>query len=242
MQLSRNVFLFLLLLFFSLGIFFLDRFGFLSFFRGGLENLFISFSSYFVSRPKNLTEQNNCLTLETENASLKNENLSLRKLLGAPLPSSWHFLPSRIIGQEENAYIIDQGRSNGVLSGQAVMGDNYFAGKVIFVGENISRFVSFQNPDFKVSALVKKEAGGEILGRGLLLNEGGRLVLTQVLISEEIKEGDWVFTSLEKYIPADIPIGKIAKTKKISSVFQKSEVLPFLELQNLNRVFLISYK
>lgn len=216
-----------------------------SFLRSGMEQAQMPlqkiFSSWGTIKPSPVVS-NNCLELEAAIFALEKENSSLRKLLGAPLPSKWHFLPAKIIGKDGEDYIIDQGKTEGVILGQAVMGESYFAGKISFVGENISRFSSFNNGNLKIAVYLKNLKEEKITGRGLLRNEAGKIIIDQILTEEKVAVGDLVFTAGENYIPADILIGSISKTGKISSVFQKAEVFTLVDQENLNTVFLISYK
>jgi len=224
----------------------LARFGNLdSLLRSSLEQALMPLQNFFSSlgtiKPSPAVP-NSCLDLEATISSLEKENSSLRKLLGAPLPSKWHFLPAKIIGKDNKDYIIDQGKAEGVVMGQAVMSESYFAGKISFVGENISRFSSFNNSNLKIAVYLKKPEKEAIVGRGLLRNEAGKIVIDQILTEENVAAGDLVFTAGENYIPADILIGSVSKAGKISSVFQKAEVFPQVDQETLQNVFLVSYK
>lgn len=200
-----------------------------------------AFSSFRSVKPLP-NSANTCPDLEAKITALVKENSNLRKLLGAPLPSKWHFLPAKIIGQDGKDYIIDQGRENGVVLGQAVLSESYFAGKISFVGENISRFSSFNNQNLKIAVYLKKPKEEAIVGRGLLRSEAERTIIDQILTEENTAVGDLVFTAGENYIPADILIGRVTKIGKISSVFQKAEVFPQVDQETLQTVFLVSYK
>lgn len=227
-------------------VFLLTRFANMdSFLRGSLEQILRPFQNIFSSNGFVKTAPiapNKQLDLEAKIVTLEKENAQMRKLLGAPLPSKWHFLPAKIIGKDNEDYIIDQGKAEGVILGQAVLSESYLAGKISFVGENISRFSSFNNHDLKISVYLKKINSESITGRGLLRNEAGKIVIDQILTEENISTGDLVFTAGESYIPADILIGSVSKIGKVSSVFQKAEVFPVTEEGTLQNVFLVSYK
>lgn len=223
----------------------LARFGNLdSFLRSGLEQILMplqeQFSSLGIKNSPAVTNDN--LDLLAKIASLEKENGNLRKLLGAPLPSKWHFLPAKIIGKDGDDYIIDQGKVEGVLLEQVVLDETDFAGKISFVGENISRFSSFNNPNLKISVYFKNPKEEAIEGRGLLRSEAGKIIIDQILTEEKVTIGDLVFTAGENYIPADILIGTISNVGKISSVFQKAEVFPQVDQATLQNVFLVNYK
>lgn len=216
-----------------------------SFLRNGLEQTLMPLQNIFSSSGTTKLSPavpNSCLDLEAKIVTLEKENNNMRKLLGAPLPSKWHFLPAKIIGKDNKDYIIDQGKTEGVILGQAVMGESYFAGKISFVGENISRFSSFDNPNLKIAVYLKKPEKETIVGRGLLRNEAGKIVIDQILTEENVAVGNLVFTAGENFIPADIMIGSVSKVGKISSVFQKAEIFPQVNQETLQTVFLVSYK
>ena len=174
--------------------------------------------------------------------NLKKENGDLRRLLGAPLPSNWHFLPAQVIGSDNGILLLDKGKSDNVLVGQAVVFDNFMVGKIVEIGENISRLQTPTNADFKIAAVVKSPKSDDLAARGLVLVRGGRLILDQVLMEEKIAVGDIVMTALDRNIPADIPIGTITNLSQPSSVFQKAEIEPMVVSSQLKNVFLVIYK
>jgi rod shape-determining protein MreC len=237
---------FLFLLVFSLAILLFDKFGFLNFIKGGLEKIYIPFGNNLYqpsANPKpDLESQQKIIKLESEIINLKKENSDLRRLLGAPLPSKWHFLPAQIIGNDNGILLIDKGQRDGVNVNQAVIFNDFMVGKIIETGENISRLQTPNNSNFKLAVIVKSQNNENLSARGLLLVKGGRLILDQVLIEEKIVVGDIVMSALDRNIPADIPIGTITNISQPSAVFQKAEVEPMVISSQLKNVFLIIYK
>jgi rod shape-determining protein MreC len=237
---------FLFLIIFSLLLLFFDKFGFINFIKGGLEKIYIPFGNKIyqpnASLNPNSENQQKVIKLESVIINLKKENSDMRRLLGAPLPSNWHFLPAMVIGNDNGILLIDKGKADGVLVGQAVVFNDYLVGKITEIGENISRLQTPNNPDFKLAGIVKSPNNENLSARGLVFAQGGRLLLDQVLMEEKIAVGDIVMTALDRNIPADIPIGTITNISKPSAVFQKAEIEPMVISSQLKNVFLIIYK
>jgi rod shape-determining protein MreC len=237
---------FLFLIIFSLVILFFDKFGFISFIKGGLEKIYIPFGHKLyqprISSEAEPESQQKIVKLEAEIVNLKKENSDFRRLLGAPLPSSWHFLPAMVIGNDNGVLLVDKGQKDGVVVNQAVIFNDFMVGKIIETGENLSRLQTPNNPDFKLAAIVKSPNNENLSARGLILVQGGRLVLDQVLMEEKIAVGDIVMSALDRNIPADIPLGTITNISKPSAVFQKAEIEPMVISSQLKNVFLIIYK
>lgn len=243
MQSRLNFKIFLTFLFLCFLVFSLKIAGMDSFLRFPLEKTALFWDSWqFFAKKVPLEKEKNCSFLESKVTELEKENSNMRKLLGAPLPSQWHFLPAKIIGRDHNDYLIDKGRNDKVVLGQAVISESFFAGKISFVGENIARFSSFDNPNLKVAVYLKKKDGGDVIGRGLMRYEAGKSVVDQILTDEIVEIGDLVLTAGENYVPSDLLIGRVVKLGKVSSVFQKAEVFPEVDQNDLQIVFLISYK
>lgn len=166
------------------------------------------------------------------------ENEKMRKLLGAPLPSAWKFLPAKVVGLAEKMRI-EGGRKDGVEEGMIVLSENILVGRVVEVGKNSSLVQLPTTPGVKIPVVAKRKGG--VQARGLLLGQyGGRLVLDKVLQSEDIQKGDLVVTSGDESWPVDLLIGQITEVlPKSAEIYQKAQVKPLLDYDKLRIVFIV---
>ena len=77
--------------------------------------------------------------------------------------------------------------------------------------------------------------------KGVVIGKENRLILDKVLQKERLKAGDLLVTSGEKGIfPPHLLVGRIKTIEKDQrQVFQKVEVEPLINYNNLKTVFLI---
>lgn len=182
-------------------------------------------------------------SLKAQITTLRQENQAMRRLLDAPLPSSWQFLPAKVIGEEHGVLRVDKGSVDEVEGMLTVVVDGVFVGRVIKVNQTTSLVQTFKNSDFKLSVIVKPEKGEGILGKGLLIFHEGQLFLDKVLQEEKIQAGDFVLTSGEEGLAASVPIGKITKvTSEKGGIYKRGEIEPFLKEKYLETVFLIKVR
>lgn len=165
---------------------------------------------------------------------LKKENEDFRRLLQAPLPKRWAFLPAKALGKKRHL-IIDKGKTDGVKEGMTVVFENYLVGRIVKTSALSSLVLLASDAESKIS--VKTEGGV----RGLLEGRfGTRLFLTRVLQKDILGIGELVVTSGEEgYLP-DLLIGKIkSKEEESHRPFQEAEVEPILEYDKLENVFIV---
>ena len=181
-----------------------------------------------------LKEERKITDLEAQISALKKENADMRRLLGAPLPSNWQFLPAKVIGEEDGILLLDKGRSDGLTIGQVAVFENIFVGRIVSLGEQICRLETLESKNLKIQATVKNPAFEGATARGILSNSSGKLILDQVLLDESLLEGDLVLTG-------DLLIGKVKNVSK-TSLFQKAEVEPLISYSEQENVFLVIFK
>lgn len=184
--------------------------------------------------PQVLKEERKITDLEAQISALKKENADMRRLLGAPLPSNWQFLPAKVIGEEDGILLLDKGRSDGLTIGQVAVFENIFVGRIVSLGEQICRLETLESKNLKIQATVKNPAFEGATARGILSNSSGKLILDQVLLDESLLEGDLVLTG-------DLLIGKVKNVSK-TSLFQKAEVEPLISYSEQENVFLVIFK
>lgn len=241
----RRDFKVFLFVFLSIVILIGDFFGFLKPLRGFLEEkLVIPVRTSL--RPKARTEscsesQAEILSLKTQIANLKEEIVSTRKLLGAPLPPDWKFKPVKVIGEGEDEIIIGEGETDGIKRQMVVVFSGVFLGKVNRVGQNMAKVRLLSSPDSKETAkIINKDSLG-LAGKGLLLGKGkGKMEIKQILAEEEVAEDDLVVVSWDGF---DLPAGRIKSIAwQKGEVFKTAEVVRDFNPRNLWTVFLITGK
>ncbi len=180
------------------------------------------------------------LAAETgELAACREENEQMRHLLAAPLPANWHFIPGRVIGRFERLKI-NIGSKAGVSPGMAVVSQNLLVGKVETVEDYSSLLLPLTQAKVKIPVVIRpgQEASGA--ARGMVEGQGEGLILSEVLQSEGVKEGDLVFTSGEGDWLPDLLIGEVGPLEKgPEKVFQKAPVRYLLDLANLRYLFVV---
>ena len=230
---------FLIFVLASLLLIIFDQLGVIRPIRGRIERILIPIEERLYSlkskqEPQVLKEERKITDLEAQISALKKENADMRRLLGAPLPSNWQFLPAKVIGEEDGILLLDKGRSDGLTIGQVAVFENIFVGRIVSLGEQICRLETLESKNLKIQATVKNPAFEGATARGILSNSSGKLILDQVLLDESLLEGDLVLTG-------DLLIGKVKNVSK-TSLFQKAEVEPLISYSEQENVFLVIFK
>lgn len=216
----------------------LDIFGF-----GGLQNKTI----------ESLKQENAVLRKQvSDRQSLALENKALKDQFAKSGSNSQSLLPAKVVGYPgfipgvtiPDYLVIDKGSKDGVGIGSTIIVGDYLVGKVISITNNFSKveLVNHKNSSFtgKVASQDGREVSGIIKGRG---NE--ELIFENVLLTLPLKKGDIVLTKGEKDeqgvgFPPDLIVGKVISVeKKPADLFQKAEVVSFVDFTNLTTVFVL---
>lgn len=189
-------------------------------------------------QPKNERET---AELRVKISSLVEENLAQKRLLGAPLPKNWQFLPVKVIGVGEESLILSAGRADGVKEGMTGVFEETCLGKVVEVSEKIS---VLRLPSFFEEKLVVKivsERKDEIVGKGLLVGRGqGRMKIEQILSTEGVKKGDFVVTDVDG---GDLLVGQVEEVEEAKGeVFKTAQIKRLYLPEKLETVFLVRGK
>lgn len=251
---SKKIFsVFLLFVLASVAMVIFDGSSLLRSLRAGTEKILLPTQFFIYQRIRPLTnipkddfssreKERKIAILEAQILDLEKENSDMRRLLGAPLPSSWRFLPAKVVGIKEGTLLVDKGKSDSVKLGQVAIFDNVFVGLVSSQGEYLLKLKTPSSPNFKIPVVVKSPDLKGISARGLLSFQGGKIILDRVLPQEKITEGDLVLTAGTEDAPSDLLIGKITKLEKKPALFQKGEIQPLVSYHDLKNVFLIIFK
>jgi len=197
-----------------------------------------------------LLKQNVYLNEQIENLKIKNisiallqkENKILRELLDFTNEYNYKYLTSEIIGKSEgmsNILIINQGASQGVIQGLAVINTkglvigkiwecNDLSSKILLLNDNQSRIAS--------SILNHQETTGVVEGE-----YGLSMKMNLIPQDIQIKKGDVIITSgLEKNIPYGLIIGEINNVEsKKGELFQSANVQPLSPLDSSHIVSVV---
>lgn len=184
-----------------------------------------------VKRVKKVEQELEVCRVEKKN--LEEENEDLRRLLQAPLPKEWAFLPAQMLGK--NRYlIIDQGEETGVRKGMTVVFENFLVGKVVKTNQFSSLILLPFDSESRIEVKTERGVKGLLEGRF-----GTKVFLTRVLQKEKLTVGELVVTSGEEYL-ANLLVGKIkSESGESEEPFQEVEVEPGLEYGKLTTVFLV---
>lgn len=192
--------------------------------------------------------ENESLKRQIKELSLKSSQLgvcleqndSMRRLLAAPLPPSWHFIPAKAISFYQKIKI-NVGEKAGVEKGLTVVSENFLLGRIESTEKFSSVVILATDPSLKIPVVVRASGVAGIKAKGILSGYyQEQMVLEQVLKSEKISQGDFVYTSGEGDWLPDLLIGKIDKIEQgEEKVFQKAWVNSFLDYQNLRYIFVV---
>lgn len=181
---------------------------------------------------KKLQSENSALKDQFAISSPKSTNLLKAKIIGAP-----GFIPGVTFPTE---FILDIGKNDGVLKNQAVVWRNNLVGKIEKTTDYLSEVNLLSSISFSFSAKTEKGVLGVIKGESV-----GRITLENVLVNEDMRKGDLVFTKGDLDIkgvgiPPDLIVGKIDSIEKNpSALFQKAKVKSLVDFSQLFEVFVV---
>ena len=180
---------------------------------------------------QNLREENETLRSQFAQTNSDSQKLIPAKVIGAP-----GFIPGEASPQ---FIIIDKGEEDGVGAGNVVVLENNLVGQVTSANKDFSKVILIINGQTSLSA--KSESGTS----GIIKGTGGGLVLENVLLSQDLKKDGLVLTKGDRDEdgggdPPNLIIGKITSVERESQdLFQKAQVISFLDFSNLTHVFIL---
>lgn len=257
----QETFFFFFLCFLSLVIFYFSQFERAKAVRGYFERPILSFqrsvyrfkgrlgdSLFFWKGWRQKAEEKALLEAEIRNLSLKagelsvclEENEEMRRLLGAPLPASWYFIPAKVVGSYQRLKI-DVGEKAGVRIGREVVSGGLLVGRIVSVEKHSSQVAAVTDSSLKIPVVVRSPGERGIKAEGILSERAGeRLVLKEVLKSEGVEEGDLVFTSGEGDWLPDLLIGEVEVVEEEKGkVFKRALVSSLIDWEGLRYVFVV---
>lgn len=185
---------------------------------------------------KELTAQN------TELVELKKENEFLRSYLELPLRQRYIVDLADIAGRNfqglERYILVNKGSSTGVEKNMPiVVFGNILIGKVIEVFDDFSKILLITSSNSKVPALIQ-----ESRTEGLIQGKKENLLFMDLVPKDvEVEKNQTIITSgIGEIFPKGLLIGKISTVDSPENkMFQKIEVVPAINIEDLERVFII---
>ena len=199
---------------------------------------------------KQINSVKSYFNLISENKSLKEENLILKKnelsysLNNVESKSSTPNITlanviKNTINKRRNFILIDKGSNDGVLIDNGVINSYGIIGIINNVSPDYSSIISILNTDLKINVMIKR-----LSTIGSLHWDGynpSKMTLSDIPSSNQVELGDTIVTGgMSFYFPKGIPIGTISDYKiNITEGYFDIEVSLFNNFSSLNNVYVI---
>lgn len=256
--LTKDLRTFLLLIFLSLLILFLDNFHSLDFLKGGLEKVTVPIQyglyksslvvgkqfSFIAFSRKNLQEKK---ALEEQLATVISENANLRRSLseaqGTLLtqkvldPRVYDLVSTRPISFSRYL-IIDKGADDGIKQGMSVVYKDTFLGSIKATSAKTSEVLMSSDPDSKIAVFSQDKDGK---ARGVVHGQfGSDILMDKILHQEPIKSGDLVYSEGSDSLPKGLVLGSVSTVlDRPNEIFKQAKVSPIFKVTDLDIVFVI---
>jgi rod shape-determining protein MreC len=182
--------------------------------------------------------------LQEENHRMKEMKLAnerLRQLLQFREKNSSSMIGAEVIGQDPSSWFksvtINKGERDGVKKGMAVISPAGVIGQILKTAPHYATVLLLTDYNSAVDSIVQRTRAKTIVeGKG-----ENRCQLKYLRRAEEVAVGDVVVTSgLGGNFPKGLMVGEIKKVdKKGYGVFQYAELVPSVDLTQLEEVFVI---
>jgi rod shape-determining protein MreC len=197
----------------------------------------------------NLEKENRVLKqkiaeLQEENHRMKEMKLTnerMRQLLQFREKNSPSMIGAEVIGQDPSSWFksvtIDKGEGDGVKKGMAVISPTGVIGQVLKTAPHYATVLLVTDYNSAIDCIVQRTRAKAIVeGKG-----ENRCQLKYLLRADEAAVGDVVVTSgLGGNFPKGLMVGEIKKIdKRGHGVFQYAELVPSVDLTQLEEVFVI---
>jgi rod shape-determining protein MreC len=188
--------------------------------------------------------------LTAENAqvqSLRQQNERLRQQLAfKEARPELEQLPAEVVYRDPSSLrkylVIDRGRRDGVTVGMAVVSPGGLVGRVETVDDRRARVLLLIDSASGVRAYVQ-EAATNSRADGIVYGHWphGRLRISYLDTTAQVKEGAWVMTSgMDDELPRDLPIGIIQSVSKTDvQDTQEADIVPVVDPDTLESVAVI---
>lgn len=169
------------------------------------------------------------------------QNKRLQTLLSLKENSSYKFIAARVIGRDSSnwstAIIIDKGRNNGIKKDFVCVNFLGLVGKIAEAGNNTSKILLINDPNFGVSAIVQRSRQEGLVSGSL----GGSLIMKYLSRESDIKISDIIVTSgLTSNYPKGLLIGRAVDVgDELSGLSRYAVIKSSVDLSALEEVFII---
>ncbi len=172
---------------------------------------------------------------------IKLANERLRQLLQFREKNSPSMIGAEVIGRDPSFWfksvMIDKGEGDGVKKGMAVISPMGVIGQILKIAPHYATVLLITDYNSAVDCVVERSRAKAIVeGKG-----ENRCQLKYLLRAEEVAVGDVVVTSgLGGNFPKGLMVGEVKKVdKKGHGVFQYAELVPSVDMTQLEEVFVI---
>ncbi len=221
--------------------------------QGWLSQRFFAVRDLLTSPRDVAALQQRITELESENARLQEEIISLRELAAqteilsalvdfASERPERGYLAARVIGLDPSPFLqtvaIGEGSDRGIQYGMPVVTDRGLVGRILEVGASSARVQLITDPASAVSVRLQDSRAEGIL----VAQPNGDLWVDMIDQDAEVKEGELVITSgLGGSFPADIPVGRVVNVRKRDyELFQEAVVQSAVNFEDLEIVLVIT--
>ena len=182
--------------------------------------------------------------LQEENHRIREMKLAnerFRELLLFREKNSPSMIGAEVIGQDPSSWFksitIDKGERDGVKKGMAVISPEGVIGQILKTAPHYATVLLITDYNSAIDSIVERTRAKAIVeGKG-----ENRCQLKYLLRADEVALGDAVVTSgLGGNFPKGLMVGEIKKVdKKGHGVFQFAELIPSVDMTQLEEVFII---
>ena len=202
-------------------------------------------------------EENKRLHQKVMQLSLRNlwlneehlENQRLKELLGFRSHLRHEVIPADVVAADPDrryfSVLIDKGSQQGGKKNMPVVNMRGLVGKIVNVSSKTSVVQLMTDPSFRVSALDQRSRVFGIIRP----QSGSSLLLDNVPLQEDVREGDWVISSgLGGIFPAGLQIGVVtaveseetfSKEHRAFGIFKMIQVKPSVDFSSLEELFVL---
>lgn len=261
---GRFFYIFIILFLLSVFFLFLSRVGlfkgtfFVSLFspiQKEIHKTYLAFAIFTSGFDKEQLKQENMdlVKIIVDQKKLKDQNTALLDQFQTNYPNSLDLTPAEVIGAPgfisgmsvPEKLILNKGEENGVKKGDTVIIKNNLVGTIEKISKRSSvvSLVTNNSSTFAVKIGVDKNILGAVKGQG-----AGEMLLDNVLLSDNLKKGDIVLTKGDinedgNGYPQDLTVGKVLSVDKSpSALFQKADIVSFVDFSKLTTVFVITQR
>ncbi len=187
-------------------------------------------------------------TMESELASLRQENERLKELLGyAETLEGYTYVTAPLIGRSQgiwfSEFTVGAGRNQGVTEDMAVITGAGLVGRVSSVSANTCKVVSIIDATSDVSVMVERTRDYGFARGNLEAGGNDTLELYYLPTGSDLVPGDAIVTSgIDGVFPKGIPMGSVLEVSRASAEQEEKDALvqPAVDFLRLEEVIILT--